>query len=360
MLSRWALVACVGALPRAAVAYAPPALRRPAALRLRGGSAPLASSTATDAGVSDAWVGGFAGGDAAAAVAGGDAIAAGAAGAADRWRVLFVLGGPGAGKGTQCARLAAEFGMVHLSAGELLRAERASGSAEGAMIDEYIREGRIVPVAVSLGLVRRAMRAAGACRFLVDGFPRNFDNVDGWAAEMGASAAVDGVLFFDCDEAELERRVLGRGEGRTDDNVASARKRFATFAAETMPVVEHYEAAGLLTRLDGARELEAVWRATRAAAAPHVRADVLRANGAPPPPPPPPRSCPRLTRRSRARRVFPPPAPQSRCCARCATATPRPSPSCATRRTRWPTATPRRASGSARRLRPRARAARSP
>lgn len=66
---------------------------------------------------------------------------------------------------------------VHLSAGELLRQERESGSKDGQLIDEYIREGRIVPVAISLGLLQRAMKASGPfSRFLIDGFPRNSDN----------------------------------------------------------------------------------------------------------------------------------------------------------------------------------------
>lgn len=68
---------------------------------------------------------------------------------------------------------------VHLSAGELLREERSSGSSDGQLIDEYIREGRIVPVAISLGLLRKAMEANGPhARFLIDGFPRNSDNVE--------------------------------------------------------------------------------------------------------------------------------------------------------------------------------------
>lgn len=68
---------------------------------------------------------------------------------------------------------------VHLSAGELLREERTSGSSDGQLIDEYIREGRIVPVAISLGLLRKAMEASGPhSRFLIDGFPRNSDNVE--------------------------------------------------------------------------------------------------------------------------------------------------------------------------------------
>lgn len=67
---------------------------------------------------------------------------------------------------------------IHLSAGELLRQERESGSSDGNLIDEYIREGRIVPVAISLGLLRKAMEeSAPFSRFLIDGFPRNSDNV---------------------------------------------------------------------------------------------------------------------------------------------------------------------------------------
>ncbi|CAM9846778.1 unnamed protein product, partial [Choristocarpus tenellus] len=93
--------------------------------------------------------------------------------------VIFVLGGPGSGKGTQSERLAKTYGYVHLSAGDLLRKERESGSEDGVLIDEYIKEGKIVPVAVSLGLLRRAMLACPPrSRFLIDGFPRNSDNVD--------------------------------------------------------------------------------------------------------------------------------------------------------------------------------------
>ncbi|CAN0565377.1 unnamed protein product, partial [Ectocarpus sp. 12 AP-2014] len=100
-------------------------------------------------------------------------------GAASKPPVVFVLGGPGSGKGTQCERLAKEYGYVHLSAGELLRQERASGSSDGQLIDDYIAEGRIVPVAISLALLRKAMETSEPhSRFLIDGFPRNRDNIE--------------------------------------------------------------------------------------------------------------------------------------------------------------------------------------
>jgi UMP-CMP kinase len=112
------------------------------------------------------------------------------AAAAHKPSVIFVLGGPGSGKGTQSERLSSTFGYVHLSAGELLRQERESSSPEGALIEEYLREGRIVPVELSLGLLKKAMVASGATRFLIDGFPRNQDNLEGWQRVMGNEAEV--------------------------------------------------------------------------------------------------------------------------------------------------------------------------
>jgi len=89
--------------------------------------------------------------------------------------VIFVLGGPGAGKGTQCTLLAQHYpGLVHLSAGDLLRAERQRpGSQYGDLINTCIAEGRIVPMHITIGLLERAMAASGAGRFLIDGFPRD-------------------------------------------------------------------------------------------------------------------------------------------------------------------------------------------
>ena len=104
--------------------------------------------------------------------------------------VIFVLGGPGAGKGTQCGRLVKEFDFCHLSAGDLLRAEQTrEGSADGELIRTCIREGTIVPMEVTIKLLDTAMRAAitardaapapgwgaGRGRFLIDGFPRKMD-----------------------------------------------------------------------------------------------------------------------------------------------------------------------------------------
>ena len=182
-------------------------------------------------------------------------------------KVIFVLGGPGAGKGTQCTRLVEEFGLTHLSVGELLRKARNAGNESGKLIDEYIREGKIVPVALSLGLLREAMDSSVGSFFLVDGFPRNWDNVQGWDSLMQDAAQVECCLFLDCPEAEQEKRLLTRGEtsGRSDDNIESARKRFKTYMEETMPVVEHFERIGKLRRVAAKLSPDEVYEQTRAA-----------------------------------------------------------------------------------------------
>ena len=84
--------------------------------------------------------------------------------------------------------------------GDLLRAERDSGSPDGAMITQFINEGKIVPVEVTVSLIKKAMEASGRSKFLVDGFPRNFNNLEGWNTVMGDSATVEGVLFYECPE----------------------------------------------------------------------------------------------------------------------------------------------------------------
>jgi len=204
----------------------------------------------------------------------------------DKHKVVFVLGGPGSGKGTQCAKLVDEFGFTHLSAGELLRSARASGTEHGQMIDDYIKQGKIVPVGVSLGLLKAAMDTASNMKtkktspiFLVDGFPRNADNVNGWNEIMNESADVLCVLFMDCAREHQEKRVLLRGltSGRTDDNLASARKRFATYETETLPVIEIYRHLGVLRRINAEADPETVYEATRDAVLPFLKEEVVDA-----------------------------------------------------------------------------------
>jgi len=177
--------------------------------------------------------------------------------------VIFVLGGPGAGKGTQCAKMVENFGFVHLSAGDLLRAERqAPGSEFGDLIEHHITNGTIVPVEITCSLLERAMNESEKNDFLIDGFPRNEDNLTGWNKVMGEKVNLKRVLFFHCSEEVCKERCLARGaagSGRTDDNEESLRKRFVTYENATMPIIRYYEEKGLVSQIDATRTPEEVY-----------------------------------------------------------------------------------------------------
>ncbi|KAI0135621.1 uridylate kinase [Daldinia grandis] len=196
--------------------------------------------------------------------------------------VIFVLGGPGAGKGTQCERLVARYGFAHLSAGDLLRAEQNRPDSEfGELIRHYIRNGLIVPMEVTIALLEAAMRQvldeptaltstsqhAGdggrkKGKFLIDGFPRKLDQ-----AVKFEEAVVPArfVLFYDCPEDEMERRLLERGKtsGREDDNAESIRKRFRTFVETSMPVVDYFEKQDRVVKVDARRHPDQVFETTQ-------------------------------------------------------------------------------------------------
>jgi len=221
-------------------------------------------------------------------------------------RVLFILGGPGAGKGTQSEKIVENFKCIHLSVGELLRTERQRGneSPHAELIESCLVAGKIVPVEISLNLLRNAMDEAtqkskdgdgdsyGAPIFLVDGFPRNFDNLAGWTKEMPEYAAVIGSLVYDCPIDVLEHRIMGRAatSGRSDDNLESARKRFKTFQGQTMPVVRaleevekmEIEEEGIgrlhVQHIEGTGTIDEVWDATKTTMNRFLINDVVTAN----------------------------------------------------------------------------------
>lgn len=192
-------------------------------------------------------------------------------------KVLFVLGGPGAGKGTQSALLVRDYGFVHLSAGDLLRAERDSGSPDGAMIEAIIREGKIVPVEVTIRLLQKAMEASGGSKFLIDGFPRNFDNLQGWQREMGDKVNVEGVLFYDCPEEVMQGRLLERGKtsGRSDDTADVIVKRFRTYMEATMPVIDYYAKQSKVFRVVANSSVEGVYQHSKKVVEPIVKQELL-------------------------------------------------------------------------------------
>ncbi|KAK5859461.1 hypothetical protein PBY51_021016 [Eleginops maclovinus] len=187
-------------------------------------------------------------------------------------QVVFVLGGPGAGKGTQCSKIVESFNYTHLSAGDLLRAERArEGSEFGQLISNHIKEGKIVPVEITINLLKKAMEETmheddKKFRFLIDGFPRNEDNLQGWNTVMDGKADVKFVLFFDCSNEVCIDRCLERGKssGRSDDNRESLEKRIKTYLQSTRPIIELYEKKGKVHTIDASRGVDEVFADVKA------------------------------------------------------------------------------------------------
>ncbi|RDA85366.1 hypothetical protein CP532_6428 [Ophiocordyceps camponoti-leonardi (nom. inval.)] len=192
----------------------------------------------------------------------------------DKATVVFVLGGPGAGKGTQCSRLVSQYGFTHLSAGDLLRAEQdRPGSQFGDLIRTHIKEGLIVPMEVTVQLLENAMvealndkkkkdGQAGPARFLIDGFPRKLDQAYRFESAICNPSL---VLFYDCPEKVMQERLLERGKtsGRDDDNAESILKRFRTFVDTSMPVVDHYDKKGCVVKIDATHDPDAVFAETQ-------------------------------------------------------------------------------------------------
>ena len=175
---------------------------------------------------------------------------------------LLLLGGPGAGKGTQGARLAERLEVEHVAAGDALRDEVQRGTEIGNRVAGYVDAGELVPDEVVVDLMTPIVAAAAQSGgYILDGFPRNLAQArvadDAWEQRgIGPEA----VVYFEVPEAELRRRLLARAqtEGRSDDTPEVIDNRLALFAETTFPLVEHYRDCGLLVAIAADRAPDAV------------------------------------------------------------------------------------------------------
>lgn len=142
-----------------------------------------------------------------------------------------------------------KYGYHHLSAGDLLREERQRGSKNAIKIETCIREGEIVPMEITIELLRNAMQQSESKNFLIDGFPRKMDQALCFEETV---CSCEAVIYFNCSEETLKERIMRRSETsqRTDDNVDSMLKRFRTYKEQTMPVIEMYRKSGKLIEIE--------------------------------------------------------------------------------------------------------------
>ena len=181
---------------------------------------------------------------------------------------LILLGPPGAGKGTQSARLVEKFGIPQLSTGDMLRAAVKAQSEIGRRAEAIMNAGKLVPDDVVIALIGDRVEAADAKNgFILDGFPRNVAQAEALTALLESKdMTLDAVIELKVDEGQLVRRMETRVEDtkrrgepvRKDDNVESFRERLATYREQTAPVSDYYRGQGDLHAIDGMASIDEV------------------------------------------------------------------------------------------------------
>jgi adenylate kinase len=188
---------------------------------------------------------------------------------------LILLGAPASGKGTQAAVLCEKFGVPKISTGDMLRAALAAGTELGKEAERFMKEGKLVPDSVVIGLVKERVAQADAKNgFILDGFPRTVPQADALAALLSSlSAPLNKVVQIDVSRNLLEERATLRRtdirtghiyhlkysppppdaelEHRADDQAETVKKRLDQYDAMTAALLPHYEELGLLRRVDG-------------------------------------------------------------------------------------------------------------
>jgi len=212
---------------------------------------------------------------------------------------LILLGPPGAGKGTQASRIVADYRIPHISTGDILRAAVKNQTSLGLEAKKYMDAGELVPDAVVIGIVKDRLQEPDTARgFLMDGFPRTIPQAEALDEALEAlGRTVTKVLVLLVDEELLVRRLTGRRicrscqtpfhvyfnppkvEGvcdkcggelyqRDDDTEETVRNRLEVYRRQTEPLIDYYDRAGVVARIDGAREPDEVYEDIRAVLGP--------------------------------------------------------------------------------------------
>lgn len=175
---------------------------------------------------------------------------------------MVLLGPPGAGKGTQAARISERLGIPAISTGDIFRANVAGNTELGQQAKKYMDAGEYVPDSVTNAMVKDRLAADDAAQgFLLDGYPRTEAQVhelDAMLAESGL--ALDVVLEITAEAEVVVQRLLKRAteQNRADDTEPVIRRRLEVYAEQTEPLAALYESKGLLVRVDGIGDIDEV------------------------------------------------------------------------------------------------------
>jgi len=182
---------------------------------------------------------------------------------------LIILGPPGAGKGTQATRIAESLGIPAVSTGDIFRTNIKNETVLGRQVKEILASGAYVPDELTNAIVRdRLDQPDAAAGFLLDGYPRTLAQVTVLDEMLTAGGtSLDAVLELTVDTDEVVQRLLKRAEldGRADDTEDVVRHRLNVYVQETAPLAAVYRERGLLRRVDGMGEMDAVTERLQAA-----------------------------------------------------------------------------------------------
>ena len=176
---------------------------------------------------------------------------------------IVILGAPGSGKGTQSKLIIEKYGLHHISTGDVLRKEIENQTALGAIAEEYIRQGQLVPDQLIIDIVADIIDKKPRCKgYIFDGFPRT--KVQAQALDVllrERNIPIIAVLTMTVDDKELVRRIIKRGEAenRTDDTSETVQKRLAVYKNQTEPLKEYYKKMGKLFKIKGSNSVEEVF-----------------------------------------------------------------------------------------------------
>jgi adenylate kinase len=197
---------------------------------------------------------------------------------------MILVGPPGAGKGTQAGRLVETFQIPHISSGDMLRAAVKEGTELGIEADNFMKAGKLVPDAVVIGMILERIQQPDAAQgFMLDGFPRTRPQAEALdKALTEAGFALDAVVLIEVPDQLLEERACGRRSDpqtgviyhlkynpppadvadrlvhRKDDTVEAVSTRVQKYHSETSPIIPFYEGKGILKRVDGVGEPDAI------------------------------------------------------------------------------------------------------
>ena len=173
-------------------------------------------------------------------------------------RIIFVIGGPGCGKGTQCKRIVQNFKYQSFSTGDLLRQYVKDKKDGYEDIENQMKEGQLISSTTLMKVLKEYIINSSNKKILVDGYPRNQENIDIWEKEMKDLVEVKGALYIEVSNEEMKKRLLGRNEGRADDNEETIAKRLTTFEKQTKPIVDYFEKQGNLIKIDGMKTVDEI------------------------------------------------------------------------------------------------------